>query len=668
MNTLDLTKTRFILPADAELRTVCDLSPTLRAKLGPVEETSVVITRPGFRGTTRLVPAPMAALLEEFRVESLLTEAVMRFSQARKQDPLAVLDMVLGGLSTLSAGRVLLAGSDVDAHELAPSLRAGQSFCGIRIERLVRSLNDSEVFLGRTEAGELVALKLARDDRAGAALRNEGQVLALLEGLSVPLILAQGQDKGREWLALEWRPGTPISVAAQAARASGDRGRLLRLVTGMLDAYAEIHACGIAHGDIHPGNLIADPNDRITVLDFGQATLIAQVTSFDETRRGIPYFYDPAMAKAILAGRLTPAANVPGEQFALGTLAYLLISGFYPERLAAESKKILSRIVTDPPLPFAAHGVEFWPTIEAVLRRALAKDPADRFPDTAAFSRAIMAAGQEPRRAPKTIQPDIFELLRKGVALEGSAPPNMAWLCLRAAIAASDADLLAVADVWCSRAAPGWETSIVTAQVAGARSDWSMQAKAVAALSDALQGRTTWTPRILIQIARLLKDQTTDHPIDADAMLAFAKLCLCSPAAQLDDDEGVLHATLELQKSSTLPMSPDTIERLDRLKGGSVWLWSLAHDVFGDQAYRDRALAVELPRNPIHHGFACLRLHQLTGEMCWVEAAVKDANSSPLRPDAILLSIECAIPSRTVTLLLTGLPRLFPQEHEFGIS
>ncbi|MCQ0094195.1 phosphotransferase [Roseovarius sp. M141] len=659
MNGLDLSKTRFILPADAELLPVCDLSPSLRAKLGAVDETAVVITRPGFRATTRLVPAPMAALLEEFRVESLVTEAVMRFSRAQEQDPLEILDMVFDGISTLIGGRILLAGTEADAQTLVPSLRSGQTFCGIRIERLVRSLNDSEVFYGRTETGAAVALKLARDGRAGEALRKEAGFLALLDGQSSPRLLKQGQSKGREWLALEWRSGVPISVASQTARASGDKSRLFRLVAGLLDAYAALHARGIAHGDIHPGNLIADARDQITILDFGQATLSADSPAIDLTRTGIPYFYDPQMAQAILHESFPPGATALGEQFALGTLAYLLIAGVYPMHGAAESTKILKSIVKDRPLPFAAQGVDSWPRIEAVLRRGLAKDPADRYPDTAAFSRAFRTAGASPRNAPASVPADTFEILRTGVVLDGCVPHVMAWLCLRAAIVGADADLAALASISCARAAPGWEAAFVAAQVAGARSDWCDQAEAVATLTAELRDRRTWNPRMLMHIAHLVRGRATDRPIDADTMLTFTKASLGSPAARTEGDESVLHAKLELQRSSVLAQSSDTREQLDRLRGGSIWLWSLAYDIYQDETYLDRALAAEVPQNPIHHGFACLRLHQLTGDMHWVKAALRDANTASLSPESILLSIECGAPSRAEAPLLTGLPDLF---------
>ncbi len=64
------------------------LSLRLRRRIGVVEEGQSVITRPGFRVATRLVPRPLAELLAEFHAPNLLTDAVLRFARAHDQDPL----------------------------------------------------------------------------------------------------------------------------------------------------------------------------------------------------------------------------------------------------------------------------------------------------------------------------------------------------------------------------------------------------------------------------------------------------------------------------------------------------------------------------------------------------------------------------------------------------
>src|SRR6185503_9951999 len=96
----------------------------------------------------------------------------------------------------------------------------------------------------------------------------------------------------------------------QQARAARDRHRLHRLVTNMLEAYGRLHAKGVLHGDIHSGNCLVRDDGHVLILDFGCARLIdVELDSDDPTRTGIPHFYDPMLAGALVAGRIPPAAT-----------------------------------------------------------------------------------------------------------------------------------------------------------------------------------------------------------------------------------------------------------------------------------------------------------------------------------------------------------------------
>ena len=73
---------------------------------------------------------------------------------------------------------------------------------------------------------------------------------------------------------MEWCDGVSIAIAAQQARAAHDRGGLHRLVCAMFEAYGGLHASGVLHCDIHPGNCLATDSDAVMLVDFGRARLI----------------------------------------------------------------------------------------------------------------------------------------------------------------------------------------------------------------------------------------------------------------------------------------------------------------------------------------------------------------------------------------------------------
>ena len=651
----DLTTTLFVLPPDAKLLPINELAPRLRAKLGPVDGKQVVVTRPGFRVTTRLVTSPLAALLAEFRSASLITDAVMRFSKSYEQDAFDILDLSFDALTSFIDGRTLVVADSPDAQAAEPSLAAGQAVDGMEVEHLVRSLDDTEVYRVRMGSGESAALKIARDERAEATLSREAKILEQLGGGDSPALLHDGTYENRKWLAMEWRDGVPIAVAAQQARASGDRTQLHRLAVRLLDAYTRLHERDVVHGDIHTGNVLVDDTGKITILDFGRARLITDSVSSDQNRAGIAHYYDPQMAAALLAGIISPAASKTGEQFALATLVYLLLTGLQTIDPVAEQTELLQRIVTRPMLPFAARGVDAWPRVEAVLRQALAKNENERFSSTAAFAQAFRKAGVM-RRLSKSNNPAIEQIistLKMGDPMTGAKPHFLAWLALRGALILSDAELLAIADLWVARSTGCFEACRVAAAVAHARSDRRAERDAINKFFAAANELTGYSEkcRALIYAAHIL-DGTEARASELGMLRKWVRRSIDELRGPMKTNEAWIHATLALNRTGAASLPSELYNQLDLLDGGSVWLWGLAYEVLQQPEYLERALSAVRPPEPLFRGLAYLRLHQLTGEMRWVSAARRIlTRSNRAAPDVgtALLSIELEMPARAVT-------------------
>jgi len=646
---MDLTTTRFVLPPDAKLLSVDQLAPRLRARIGPAEVGDVVVTRPGFRTTTRLVTASLASLLSEFRDGCRLTDAIARFSQSRRQDAEEILELSFDALATFIDGRILVDASSSDAMAAEPSLASGQAVDGMEIVHLVRSLDDTEVYRVRMPTGAMAALKIARDGRAAEMLVRETDIVARLGGGDTPKLLAAGNHEGRAWLAIEWRQGVPAAIAAQQLRAGGDRKPLHRLVTRLLEVYARLHQQGIVHGDIHPSNILVGGDGAITLLDFGRAGLAVQSNSMDPGRAGIAHFHDPQMATALLAGMVPPAVSMVAEQYALGVLAYLLLTGLYPIEPAADHRELLTRIVTRPPLPFAARGVESWPAAERVLQRALAKEEKARFANTADFARAMREAGV-PRHRTRQVYPHVERLiqrLRSGESLPGCKPEGTAWFSLRAALARADAELLAVAGYWASHSGRGLEAATIAAHVAMARSDradLNGASKAFVSAAGKIR-RAEGRYRALKEAAVILKGGAA---YDLEALRNWAESSFNQLWTGQTDNVCLLGAALALMQAGVIAQPEGIYRALDQLKTGSVWLWGQAVDVWHRSEHVERACAALLPRSPVLRGYSRLRLHQLTGGMHWVTAARRTATQR-LRTapdtDGALLAIELERPA-----------------------
>ena len=252
---------------------------------------------------------------------------------------------------------------------------------------------DTQLYLARDEDGRDVALKVGRaGSDASALFAHEALILRVLDGRVTPRVIEVGEADGRTYLAVSWHPGADAESAAaelrRLPRADG-RVQLLELGDRIIGAYAEIHGQGVLHGDVHPNNVLVAGDGSVTVIDFGLATM------GDERgvpRGGVDFFMEPKSAAAQQAGRGASALTAAGEQYGLGAMLYRLLTGGYTHSFSLEPDEMRRQLLTDAPLPFASHDADDMPAVEAVLRRALSKDPAERFARIADLLGAYRAA------------------------------------------------------------------------------------------------------------------------------------------------------------------------------------------------------------------------------------------------------------------------------------
>jgi eukaryotic-like serine/threonine-protein kinase len=183
------------------------------------------------------------------------------------------------------------------------------------------------------------------------------------------------------------------------------------------DALDYAHAQGVIHGDVKPGNILlmdaAEGTARRAKLgDFGilRAVESSGVTSADMTR-GTPYYISPEQAEGSAA---TPKA----DQYALGVVAYELFTGQVP--FGGDTPlAIYLKHVREAPQPPSAVNSLVTPALEAVLLRALAKDPAERYANCQDFAAAL-------REAVAATENEQFESLMAQAqqALKSHSPEN----------------------------------------------------------------------------------------------------------------------------------------------------------------------------------------------------------------------------------------------------
>ncbi|HEX2074773.1 MAG TPA: serine/threonine-protein kinase [Geodermatophilus sp.] len=233
-----------------------------------------------------------------------------------------------------------------------------------------------------------VAVKVLRSEFTGdpsflARFRSEARLTARLTHPNIATLFDYGEARTTAgehlaYLVMELVEGEPLSaVLAREGRLTVDR--TLEVIRQTAAGLAAAHASGVVHRDIKPANLLVRSDGIVKITDFGIAW---STSSVPLTRTGqvmgTAHYLSPEQVQGAKAG---PAADV----YAVGLVAYECLSGrraFDGESLA----QIALRQVQEPPPPLPAEVPE---AVRGLLERALAKDPADRFPDGAALCHAV---------------------------------------------------------------------------------------------------------------------------------------------------------------------------------------------------------------------------------------------------------------------------------------
>ncbi|TCC30826.1 hypothetical protein E0H92_37585 [Kribbella speibonae] len=613
MGYLDL----YVLPADVLITPLSGLPATYREQIH-AEADEYAVTRPRSRLASTVVDASTAALLERFRQPRTIVDAVVELSLAEGLDPRAILDDAAQMVRRFADQGVLAPADSPLAAPIVAELALGDRLGAIEVLEPVQVLVDVEVHRGRAADGTPVAVKLARraaDASARTALAHEARVLDWLGGDVAPELMASGDLDGRPWIATRWCEGVDAATAAAALRgadADAVPGALLRLAEAVLEAYCRLHAHGVVHGDVHPRNLVVDGTGIVTVLDFGTSVLDGgRADDHADGRPGVDLYAEPEVAEAALAGAPLPAPMPAGEQFALGVLVFVLLTGDHPYGFTADPRELLRRILDRPPsFDDRLSGLA---GIEHVIRRALQPRPVDRYASTAALLDAFRAAvaarpsarpASGPRSRPaasdRLMATVLDRLAPKGAWFD---PPSVAdpmvmhglagraWAMLRCAESRGDPGLLAVADVWSTEAAVAVAdlrgkvsllhgaagVHVVRLAVARARADEAERADALAAFVDAAsepsEGADVTHGRagLLLGCCALLHDAL---PEERRRLTALGVRLADGLEADGNASYGVAHGTagrllalLRWSEATGVPPAERVAERLDTLAG-----------------------------------------------------------------------------------------------------
>lgn len=252
-----------------------------------------------------------------------------------------------------------------------------------------RILTARDQRLGRT-----VAIKELRAPSPALMRRfaRETQLTARLSHPSIVSVLEAGlRPSGTPWFAMKLVPGRALDRVIADAATPAERRALLPHVLAVADAMAYAHQERVIHRDLKPHNVLVGQFGETVVIDWGLAKDLA-ATDDDRADADADALTDAATADATHAGDVlgTPA-YMPPEQaagaavderadvYAIGALAYHVLAGA-PPYVGDDGAAVLAQVRATPPPPLAQRAPDVPAELVAIVARAMARAPADRYP------------------------------------------------------------------------------------------------------------------------------------------------------------------------------------------------------------------------------------------------------------------------------------------------
>ncbi|MBX3065155.1 MAG: serine/threonine protein kinase [Anaerolineae bacterium] len=215
--------------------------------------------------------------------------------------------------------------------------------------------------------------------------RREARASAALDHPNIVKLIDYGESAELVYLVMHLMTGGSLQQMMERGQIPLDR--VLRIAEQLADALDYAHEQGMIHRDIKPSNILFDGHGNVQLTDFGIAKLVERdVTSLTEagTVMGTPTYMSPEQWQgATLDGR--------SDNYSFGIILYEMLAGHAPFR-ADTPFRIMEMHLSEPPPPIHLYRVELPSDVTAVLERALAKSPDDRYATATDMANALRSA------------------------------------------------------------------------------------------------------------------------------------------------------------------------------------------------------------------------------------------------------------------------------------
>jgi tRNA A-37 threonylcarbamoyl transferase component Bud32 len=269
------------------------------------------------------------------------------------------------------------------------SAPAGKSLGRYRLEETLGKGGMAEVYratdtkLARTVAVKVILEKHAVEEHFLERFLREARLVASLEHPNILPVYDFGEENGMPFLVMPYLPGGSLRERLKAGPVPLSLAS--SWIAQLADALDAAHAAGVLHRDVKPANVLLGRDDRLFLADFGIAKMRESQTGLTATGVvvGTPIYMAPEQAQGQPASPAT-------DRYALAVVAFEILSGRPPFEGESALSLMHQHVSTPPPL-LSARVAGLPDGLDAVLTKALSKDPAARPPTCRALAEAVAA-------------------------------------------------------------------------------------------------------------------------------------------------------------------------------------------------------------------------------------------------------------------------------------
>lgn len=255
-----------------------------------------------------------------------------------------------------------------------------------------------DTVLDRQVAVKTLHTELGREDSFRERFRREAQAVARLSHSNVVSVFDTGEDRFAgdgggpvPYIVMEYVEGRPLrSVLDEDVARFGamPTEKALRIVSDVLAALDASHEMGLVHRDIKPGNVMMTRREQVKVMDFGIARAVQSgVTSMTQTGMvvGTPQYLSPEQA-------LGRGVDARSDLYSVGVMLFELLTGRLPFDADSPLAIAYAHVQEQPPAPSSIN-MTVPPVVDALVARALAKNPDERFASAEQMREEVRRAG-----------------------------------------------------------------------------------------------------------------------------------------------------------------------------------------------------------------------------------------------------------------------------------